>query len=70
MERLGALKQSKPWFTDRSELRRAHWVPPSLVGTVEHRGVTLAGRLRAPAFKGFREDKRPEECTYDQLSAG
>jgi bifunctional non-homologous end joining protein LigD len=67
MERLGALKESKPWFTDRSELRPAHWVPPSLVGTVEHRGVTAAGRLRAPAFKGFREDKRPEECTYDQL---
>jgi bifunctional non-homologous end joining protein LigD len=70
MERLGALEESEPWFTDRAELRRAHWVPPSLVGTVEHRGVTSAGRLRAPAFKGFREDKRPEECTYDQLSAG
>jgi bifunctional non-homologous end joining protein LigD len=67
MERLGALKETKPLFTDRSELRRAHWVLPVLVGTVEHRGVTLASRLRAPAFKGFREDKRPEECTYDQL---
>jgi ATP-dependent DNA ligase len=35
---------------------------------VEHRGVTSAGRLRAPSFQGFREDKRPEECTYDQLA--
>jgi bifunctional non-homologous end joining protein LigD len=67
MGRLGALEQTEPLFTDRSELRRAHWVPPVLVGTVEHRGVTSASRLRAPAFKGFREDKRPDECTYDQL---
>jgi bifunctional non-homologous end joining protein LigD len=67
MERLSALKETKPLFTERSELMKAHWVPPSLVGMVEHRGVTSAGRLRAPAFTGFREDKRPEECTFDQL---
>ena len=36
---------------------------------VEHRQLTEAGRLRAPSFKGFREDKTPEECTYDQLAA-
>lgn len=70
MERLAALDKTEPLFTERAELRRAHWVPPSLVAKVEHRGVTSAGRLRAPAFQGFREDKRPEECTYDQLSAG
>ncbi|HEY4607511.1 MAG TPA: non-homologous end-joining DNA ligase, partial [Acidimicrobiia bacterium] len=49
------------------ELRKARWVPPVLVAAVEHRQVTSAGRLRAPSFKGFREDKRPEECTVDQL---
>jgi bifunctional non-homologous end joining protein LigD len=70
MERLGALKESEPWFTDRAELRRAHWVPPTLVAKVEHRGVTSAGRLRAPSFQDFRDDKRPEDCTIDQLSVG
>jgi bifunctional non-homologous end joining protein LigD len=68
MERLAALEETEPLFTERAELRRAHWVQPSLVAKVEHRGVTSAGRLRAPAFQGFREDKRPEECTIDQLS--
>jgi bifunctional non-homologous end joining protein LigD len=49
------------------ELRRTHWVPPRLVATVEYRQVTSAGRLRSPSFKGFREDKLPEQCTFDQL---
>ncbi len=49
------------------ELRRAHWVEPRLVAVVEHRQLTDAGRLRAPSFKGWRDDKPPEECTFDQL---
>lgn len=52
------------------ELKRARWVPPRLVATVEYRQVTAAGRLRVPAFKGFREDKKPEQCTFDQLEVG
>lgn len=50
------------------ELRRAHWVAPTLVATLEYRELTNAGRLRAPAFKGFRDDKAPEACTVDQLT--
>jgi bifunctional non-homologous end joining protein LigD len=53
----------------RPELRRAHWVEPVLVAKIEHRGLTRAGRLRAPSFQGFRDDKRPEECTFAQLVA-
>jgi bifunctional non-homologous end joining protein LigD len=49
------------------ELRGAHWVEPELIATVEHRELTEAGKLRAPAFKGWRDDKEPEECTFDQL---
>jgi bifunctional non-homologous end joining protein LigD len=52
------------------ELRNVRWVPPELVATVEHRQVTAAGRLRAPSFKGLRTDKRPDQCTIDQLAAG
>jgi bifunctional non-homologous end joining protein LigD len=52
---------------ERPELRRVHWVPPLLVAKVEYRQVTTAGRLRAPSFQGFREDKAPEECTIDQF---
>ena len=74
MGRLAAIAETDPPFgsdviRSRAELRKAHWVEPSLVAVVEHRQLTEVGRLRAPAFKGFREDKRPEDCTYDQLTA-
>ncbi len=73
-DRLEALDETETPFDpealrSRSELRGAHWVTPSLVARVEHRQLTSAGRLRAPSFQGFREDKDPEECTYSQLLA-
>jgi bifunctional non-homologous end joining protein LigD len=73
MGQLGHLAETPaPFPSDvirsRSELRHAHWVEPALVAIVEHRQLTDAGRLRAPSFKGFREDKAPEDCTYDQLT--
>lgn len=72
MERLQGLGEAPPPFAPEilrsaPELRKAHWVPPRLVAMVEYRQVTSARRLRAPAFKGFREDKLPEQCTIDQL---
>jgi bifunctional non-homologous end joining protein LigD len=74
MEQLGALDETEPPFPgdvirSRPELRNARWVEPALVAIVEHRQLTDAGRLRAPAFKGFREDKAPGDCTFDQLTA-
>ena len=39
------------------------------VGGQQHRQLTDAGRLRAPSFQGFRDDKDPDQCTYDQLVA-
>jgi bifunctional non-homologous end joining protein LigD len=71
---LEALEETAPAFPpevirSRPELRKAHWVTPSLVAMVEHRQLTNVGRLRAPAFKGFRDDKAPEDCTWAQLAA-
>jgi bifunctional non-homologous end joining protein LigD len=56
----------------KRELRFAHWVRPELVAMVEFRQLTTAGKLRAPSFKGLRDDKAPEDCTFEQLkrSAG
>jgi len=70
--RLVELGESPPPFEadvlrSASELRKVHWVPPRLVATVEYRQVTSAGRLRSPSFKGLRTDKRPDQCTVDQL---
>ena len=75
LDRLHALDQSERPFPrevlrSRPELRRAHWVTPSLVARVEHRQLTSAGRLRSPSFLGFREDKDPKECTLAQLQVG
>ena len=74
MERLGGLEETERPFSSevirsRPELREVHWVTPLLVARVEHRQLTEGGRLRAPSFQGFREDKRPEECTYSHLVA-
>ena len=52
---------------DKRELRQAHWVRPDLVAMVEFRQLTSAGKLRAPAFKGIREDKAPADCTFEEL---
>lgn len=35
---------------------------PELVAKVEYRELTSGMRLRAPSFKGLRDDKTPEEC--------
>lgn len=74
MARLAGLEETgAPFLSEvirsRPELRRAHWVSPELVARVAHRQLTSAGRLRAPSFQGFREDKAPEQCTWQQLTA-
>ena len=48
-------------------IRDPHWTQPELVARVEYREVTSVGRLRAPSFKGLRNDKSPDECLYDDM---
>ena len=50
-------------------LKDPRWVEPALVAKVEFRELTSAGRLRAPSFKGLRADKKPQECTFEELAA-
>ncbi len=45
----------------REDARDAHWVTPSLVGEVIYAERTSEGRLRAPAWKGWRPDKAPSD---------
>lgn len=49
-------------------IKDPHWIEPRLVAAVEFRELTSAGRLRAPSFKGLREDKDPEDCSYEDLA--
>ncbi len=48
-------------------LRNARWCDPVLVAIVEFRELTAGLRLRAPSFKGLRDDKTADECTYEAL---
>ena len=71
-EQLESLEVDESPFTKeemkgKAELKLAHWVKPELVAIVEFRQLTGAGKLRAPSFKGLREDKSPEECTFEAL---
>ncbi|MFE9751410.1 non-homologous end-joining DNA ligase [Saccharothrix saharensis] len=45
----------------RDHARDALWVRPELVGEVAFRGLTTAGRLRHPSFKGLRDDLDPRD---------
>jgi len=47
------------------DARLARWVEPVLVAEVEFADWTKSGRLRAPAYKGLRDDKVPTEVTRE-----
>jgi Ku protein len=46
------------------------WVRPHLVGEVKYLEMTDSGELRAPSFKGLKDDKPVKECGLDQLWKG
>jgi DNA ligase D-like protein (predicted 3'-phosphoesterase) len=43
------------------------WLKPDVVCEVEYQNVTNDTRLRMPRFVRVRTDKRPSECTLDQI---
>lgn len=45
------------------EARAARWVRPELVARVRYVDFTEDGRLRAPVFRGLRDDVAPRTCT-------
>jgi bifunctional non-homologous end joining protein LigD len=47
------------------DARSAQWVEPELVGEIAFAGWTRSGRLRAPSFKGLRDDKDPAEVVRE-----
>lgn len=45
----------------RAEMKRCHWLKPSLVCQVKFSEWTRDGKLRQPVFLGLRKDKKPAE---------
>jgi DNA ligase D-like protein (predicted ligase)/DNA ligase D-like protein (predicted 3'-phosphoesterase) len=66
MEKFKEFKTDKaPFETGLSE--EITWLKPKLVCEVFYQVVTNDRRLRMPRFRGLRKDKKPSECTLDQL---
>lgn len=49
----------------REEVRDTRWVEPALVGEVAFSEWSHVGRLRHPVWRGWREDKRPDEVVRE-----
>ena len=64
LNQLARLPESTPLPGAEAGIR---WVVPGLVCEVAYIAVTRAGLLRAPRFLRPRPDKRPEECSINQL---
>ncbi|MDH7592981.1 MAG: hypothetical protein QHG99_01315 [Methanomicrobiales archaeon] len=56
-----------PPFATSPAMKAVTWVDPEMAARVKILNITEDGRLRAPVFKGLREDKPPRECTYEQI---
>ncbi len=56
---LSPLERDSSPFDGRQPPRESHFVEPELVARVEFNEWTKAGTLRAPSFKGLRDDIEP-----------
>jgi bifunctional non-homologous end joining protein LigD len=69
--RLRPLRRRTSPFAEPTKLPRgAVFCEPGLVAEVEFSEWTPAGMLRAPSFKGLREDKEPSEVRREEDPAG
>jgi bifunctional non-homologous end joining protein LigD len=67
--RLDAIQQKTCPFEPPPEgrlNRSAHWVRPQLVCEVVFTEWTVEGKIRHPAFKGLRADKKPKEVRRER----
>lgn len=68
METFSKLKTETAQLTGIDKGDTAVWLEPVLVCEVAYQMVTREGKLRIPRFIRIRPDKKPEECTTDQLT--
>jgi bifunctional non-homologous end joining protein LigD len=62
---LAGLERPTSPFSGRQPPKEARFVEPELVAQVEFNEWTKAGTLRAPSFKGLRDDVDPAEVRRD-----
>jgi bifunctional non-homologous end joining protein LigD len=71
LEKLRPLRRDTPPFAEVPKMPKIRkgdvvWVEPQLVAEVEFAEWTHDGRLRAPSYKGLREDKAPREVRREE----
>src|SRR5205823_3590110 len=71
LEVLRPLRRETPPFSEVPQMPKVRkgdviWVEPRLVAEVEFAEWTHDGRLRAPSYKGLREDKSAEEVRREE----
>jgi len=68
LRRLGALLEARERaespFAGRGLPRGSRWVQPDLVATVEYVEWTQSRTLRAPSYKGLRDDLEAQDVTF------
>ena len=62
---LEPLRRADSPFEGRQPPKGTIFVEPRLVARVELREWTRSGTMRAPSFKGLRDDKDPQECVRE-----
>jgi bifunctional non-homologous end joining protein LigD len=71
LDKLRPLRRDLPPFREVPKMPKVRksdviWVEPKLVAEVEFAEWTHDGRLRAPSYKGLREDKSPEDVRREE----
>lgn len=65
-------KQNGEWVLGitPSMMKKMHWINPTFVAEIKFAEWTRDGKLRAPVFLGFREDKKPREVVREAPPGG
>ena len=63
---LAPLRRESSPFGGRQPPKGTIFVEPRLVARVELREWTRSGTMRAPSFKGLRDDMDPQDCVRDE----
>jgi bifunctional non-homologous end joining protein LigD len=71
LDKLRPLRRDLPPFREVPKMPKVRksdviWVEPKLVAEVEFAEWTHDGRLRAPSYKGLREDKSPKDVRREE----
>jgi bifunctional non-homologous end joining protein LigD len=68
-KQLAPLERDESPFSGRQPARGAQYVEPRLVAEIEFREWTRAKQLRAPVYKGLRDDKDPLDVVLEAPDA-